>query len=93
MSNSKTEDYIMPFGKFKGMRVADILKIVIVDKNGLDQQTGLKYLNWLCAQDWYKNKEIIQKIIQEATKPSSEEKKKPEKKKKAVKLLSDSDSE
>ena len=37
-ANIKLEEYTMKSGKFKGMRVTDILKIVIVDKHGKDKK-------------------------------------------------------
>ena len=66
MNSKKSEDYVMPFGKFKGMRAVDIAEIYIVDKNGVDQPTGLKYLEWLVLQPWFKHTEIITSIIETA---------------------------
>ncbi len=57
------EDYVMPFGKFKGLRAVEVVKVVIADKNGVDQPIGLKYLEWLCEQDWFKDTQIIRQVI------------------------------
>ena len=60
------ETLIIPFGKYKGMRVVDIAEIYIVDKNGEDKPAGLLYLQWLCTQEWYTYKDIIHEIIDKA---------------------------
>ena len=86
MQNQKSlEEYIMPFGKFKNMRIVDVAEICQVDKNGVDKCVGLHYLKWLCDQDWYRHKDIVEQVIKQAeenmTEPEGDPKKKESKSK------------
>ena len=65
-ANIKLEEYVMKFGKYINMRAVDVSKLYVVDKNGIDQPIGLKYLKWLCDQDWFKHKDTISAIIKKA---------------------------
>ena len=58
-----SDNYVMPFGKYKMMKLNDIIKIKTVDKDGQDKQTGLLYLQWLITQDWFKHKDIVNEVI------------------------------
>jgi len=82
----QAERYVMPFGKFKGMKLIDIVKIVTVDKNGDEKQTGLIYLEWLTKQEWFKNNNIVQHVIDACTQQAEKNEPKPKKKEKKVKI-------
>jgi hypothetical protein len=60
------ENYVMSFGKFKGMKAIDIVNIHTVDGNDVDVSTGLNYLEWLLEpeQKWFKHSDIIKKIVE-----------------------------
>ena len=102
--NIAPEKYIMPFGKYKGMYAADVAQIYVVDKDGNDKATGLMYLEWICKQDWFKHKEIIEKVISNAEQqgnvseeeqeeePAQKKKDKKSNKKSTVKISTDVDS-
>jgi hypothetical protein len=77
------EKYILPLGKYKGMYATDVVKIVVVDKKGNDKMDGLLYLEWLIQQHWFRDSEIIKKVIDNAKgkKPETEEESVPKKKK------------
>ena len=56
-----TNQYVLPFGKYKGMYAVDAAEITVVDKNGNDKNVGLIYLEWLTKQAWFRDTEIIKK--------------------------------
>ena len=96
ISENLAENYVMKFGKFKGMKLVDILKIVTVDKNGNEKLTGLLYLQWLINQEWFKHKDLVKNVIQSISDEEESEKEqepqppkpkpKPKKKEKKVKV-------
>ena len=57
--------YIMPLGKYKGMYLHDVAKLTIVDKNNIDKKVGIQYLNWLIQQSWYRDTDIVMKILKQ----------------------------
>ena len=75
-----TNQYVLPFGKYKGMYACDVAEITVVDKNGNDKNVGLLYLQWLCHpnQSWFRDTEIIKKIIEEAKTNMSDADEEPE---------------
>ena len=75
-----TNQYVLPFGKYKGMYAVDIAEITVVDKNGNDKNVGLLYLQWLCHpnQSWFRDTEIIKKIIEDAKTNMSDADEEPE---------------
>ena len=86
------ETYVLKFGKYKNMRAVDVAQIYEVDKDGNYVGKGLKYLSWLCDQDWFKHKDIVEKIIKSHNsvdadaKPEQEPKKKDKIKKGTVRI-------
>ena len=58
-----SENYIMPFGKYKSMKLIDVMHIKIIDKNGDEKRTGELYLKWLINQDWFKHKDIVSEAL------------------------------
>ena len=93
-TNQKIEDYILRFGKYKNYRAIDVAQIYVVDKDGNDKPVGLMYLSWVCKQDWFKHKDIVEQVIQNAKgcmsdadaemSPEEKQKKKESKKKKGT---------
>ena len=77
------ENYVMPLGKYRGMRAVDVSKLYTVDKNGEDVDSGVKYLTWLIQQNLFKHADIIRAIIGDTKQcaTDTEEKPKPEPKK------------
>ena len=73
-----TNQYVLPFGKYKSMYASDVALLTTVDKNGNDKNVGLIYLEWLTKQAWFRDTEIIQKIIEEAKTNMSEADEEPE---------------
>ena len=71
-----SENYIIPFGKYKSMKLIDVIIIKCVDKNGQDKQTGLLYLQWLVTQDWFRHKDIVNDVISKCNNTTKEELKK-----------------
>lgn len=65
MQNQKSDNFVLPFGKYKGMYPSDVAQIRVVDKNGNEKQVGLQYLKWLVDKTtlFAKYKEAIQEII------------------------------
>ena len=57
------ESYVMPLGKYKGMFLKDVVNIRIIDKSGQEKKEGIRYLRWLCNQDWFKHKSIVEQVI------------------------------
>ena len=51
--------FIMKFGICKNMLVVDVAGMQTVDKKGEYVNTGLKYLQWLVGQEWFKQVDII----------------------------------
>ena len=80
MSEITAENYVFKFGKYINMRAVDVAEIKTIDKNGNEVYKGMKYLIWLCDQDWFKHKEIITKIIKNSDQEQDEEPKKEQKK-------------
>ena len=63
------ESYVFKFGKFLNMKACDVSKITKVDKNGKDVNVGLQYLEFLVEKcDWFRHKDIISKVIENAKK-------------------------
>ena len=99
-SKISPEDYVLKFGKYKNMRAIDVAQIYVVDKDGNDKATGLMYLEWICKQEWFKHKDIIEKVISNAEQqgnaseeePQQKKKDKKPKKKSTVKISTDVDS-
>ena len=60
------DNYVMRFGKYNKMLIKDVAKITTIDKNGETKKVGLQYLQWLSGQEWFKHKDIVQKIIDES---------------------------
>ena len=60
---SQPESYVMPLGKYKGMFLKDVVNIRIIDKSGQEKKEGIRYLRWLCNQDWYHHKPIVEQVI------------------------------
>ena len=96
-TNIKPEEYVLKFGKYKNMRAVDVAEIYVVDpKTQEDKPVGLLYLEWLCKQDWFKHKDIVEQVIQNAKgcmsdadaemSPEEQPKKKEQKKKGTVKI-------
>ena len=91
-----TNPYVLPFGKYKSMYACDVALLTTVDKNGNDKNVGLSYLQWLCHpnQSWFRDTEIIKKIIEDAKtnmpeadeEPEPEPPKKKEPKKKSINI-------
>ena len=88
---------------YKNYRAIDVAQIYVVDKDGNDKPVGLMYLSWLCKQDWFKHKDIIEKVIanaeqqgitseEEEEEPQQKKKDKKPKKKSTVKISTDVDS-
>ena len=73
-----TNQYVLPFGKYKSMYASDVALLTTVDKNGNDKNVGLIYLEWLTRQAWFRDTEIITKVIQEAKTNMSEANEEPE---------------
>ena len=71
MQSSPTT-YVLKFGKYKNMKIADIININIVDKNGRDKHVGRQYLEWLVEQEWFKHKDIIQSLLDDNPEPEDE---------------------
>ena len=63
---NSTSQYVLPFGKYKGMYAVDVAEITVVDKAGNDKNVGLTYLEWLTKQAWFRDAEVIEKIIHNA---------------------------
>ena len=65
MANVKIDPstYVLKFGKYKNMLAVDVADIQTVNKKGQYENTGLKYLQWLVDQDWFKQVDIIKSII------------------------------
>ena len=65
MQNLKSDNFVLPFGKYKGMYPSDVAQMRVVDKNGKPKQVGLQYLKWLVDKTnlIIKYKELIQEII------------------------------
>ena len=85
------QNYILPLGKYKGMRLTDVVNLTLVDKDGKDKEVGKQYLIWLCKQSWFRDTEIVQKVLGEVKEDSNEEEPKPKKdvkKKQTVKITS-----
>ena len=55
--------YVMPFGKYKGIKLTDPINLKTVDKNGEDKETGKLYLQWLVTNEWFKNADVIQEVL------------------------------
>ena len=63
-SNISIDQYIFKFGKYNKMRAIDVAQIYEVDKDGNDVPKGLQYLKFLVQKcDWFRHKDIIEKII------------------------------
>ncbi len=60
------ENYVLPLGKYKGLYAKDAVKIVVVDKDGKEKKEGLRYMKWLIDQPWFRDTEIIKKLISDA---------------------------
>ena len=66
-------NYVLRFGKYKDHRAVDVAEIYKVNpKTGQDEPVGLKYLKFLCDQDWFRHKDIIEHIIKKAEECMSE---------------------
>ena len=67
MANSQIDPscYILKFRKYKQMLAVDVVDIQIVNKKGEYENIGLKYLQFLCKQDWFKQVDIVQSIIED----------------------------
>ena len=67
MDKITSDSYIMKFGKYSGMKATDIAQLTTVKQNRkkeeYTEQTGLKYLKFICSTDWFKHTNIIQEII------------------------------
>ena len=90
------DTYVFMFGKYKGMLASDIANIRVI-KNEKQIKEGQRYLKWVCQQDWFKHKPIIEQIInkfdddedeKEDVKTKSIKKKKEPKEPKASKNVS-----
>ena len=70
MEKSKMDvsKYIMPFGKYNGFKAVDVAEMYKVNpKTGLEEAVGLKYLHFLVEKcDWFRDTEIIKKVIEMA---------------------------
>lgn len=62
-TNITAENYVFKFGKYKNMLLTDVANFKSVDKKGNMKKTGLQYLKWLVQQDWFKNTDIINEVI------------------------------
>ena len=63
MNNYTSYNYIMPLGKYKSMKLNDIINIKSIDKNGDEKRTGVLYLKWIIKQDWFRHKDIVSKAL------------------------------
>ena len=65
LTNNDPSTYILKFGKYKNTLAVDVADIQTVNKKGEYENTGLKYLQFLCKQDWFKQVDIVQTIIED----------------------------
>ena len=67
MANSQIDPscFILQFGKYKNMLAIDVADIQTVNNKGEYENTGLKYLQWVVDQDWFKQTDIVQSIIED----------------------------
>ena len=74
MSKFTAETYVMPFGKYKSMKINDIINIKTVDKNNEERQTGIIYLQWLCSDkcDWFRHKDIVNEVLSKSNNTTKE---------------------
>ncbi len=49
MAKDTSGDVKIPFGKYKGQAISEIA----------DSKDGLKYLDWILGQEWFKQKEDL----------------------------------
>ena len=100
------EHYVFKFGRYNGFKAVDVAEMYKVNpKTGAEEAVGLKYLHFLVEKcEWFRDTEIIKKVIEmaeanmsdadsEPEKPKEEPKKKKEKKEKTtVKIARDEES-
>jgi uncharacterized protein (DUF3820 family) len=55
MDFDEARNTVLPFGKFKGMKLKEIR----------DESGGLRYLDWLLGQDWFEEKEDLFEAVTE----------------------------
>ena len=68
------ENYVLRFGQYKNMRAVDVAKIYVIDRYGNNYPKGLMYLQFLCKTDWFRQIDILQKIINNAVNDISDDK-------------------
>ena len=67
------QNYVFKFGKFKGYKALDVVKIKTVNKNCEEVDTGLQYLEFLVNKcDWFRHADFIKQIIADAKGSTSE---------------------
>ena len=68
------ENFILRIGQYKDMRAVDVAKIYVIDRYGNNYPKGLMYLQFLCKTDWFRQIDILQKIINNAVNDISDDK-------------------
>ena len=68
------ENYVLRIGQYKDMRAVDVAKIYVIDRYGNNYPKGLMYLQFLCKTDWFRQIDILQKIINNAVNDISDDK-------------------
>ena len=68
------ENYVLRIGQYKDMRAVDVAKIYVIDRYGNSYPKGLMYLQFLCKTDWFRQIDILQKIINNAVNDISDDK-------------------
>ena len=63
-SNLTPDTYVIPFGRWKGVRATDVAEIFVV-KGDEDIPVGLNYLKSLAQKDWFKYAYLLNSIIKD----------------------------
>ena len=68
------ENFVLRTGQYKDMRALDITQIYVIDRYGNNYPKGLMYLQFLCKTGWFRQIDILQKIINNAVNDISDDK-------------------
>lgn len=66
LANKITKDnYVIPFGKFKGMTAKSLMNIETINKYNRAEKPGVKYICYLVSQPWLhdKDRHILSEIL------------------------------
>ena len=79
-SKISPQDYVFRFGKHNGFKAVDVAEMYKVNpKTGADEAVGLKYLHFLVEKcEWFRDTEIIKKVIEIAESNMSDKDPEPE---------------